>query len=158
MATDPEVLPSITETESRQPVDLLKAYKLRVQHNLTYQQIADATGQPKSSIHRALTDLCDLIADPQRLKHYEDARPQLFGVVEERLMQSLVDEEKIAKASLNNVAYAFKQIHEARRLETGQSTNNISVLGKFLLQAEERLGAAPASKQSVQAPAQEEPK
>ena len=148
----------IPETGTRQPVDLLKAYKLRVQHNLTYQQIADATGQPKSSIHRSLTELCDLIADPERLKHYEEVRPQLFGAVEERLMASLVDGEKIEKASLNNVAYAFKQIHEARRLETGQSTNNISVLGKLLLKAEEGLGKPTASTQVDKAQAQAEEK
>ena len=34
---------------------------------------------------------------------------------------------KVQKASLNNVAYAFSQIHTARRLEEDKSTSNQSV-------------------------------
>ena len=37
------------------------------------------------------------------------------------------DEEKLKKASLNNVAYAFNQIHTARRLEQGLSTGNVAI-------------------------------
>ena len=136
----PESSASIPETETRQPVDLLKAYKLRVQHGLTYQQIADATGQPKSSIHRALTDLMTLLDDPERLQHYEDARPKLFTAVEERLMQSLVDEEVIEKASLRDRAVTFGIVHDKRRLEDGKSTSNLAVLGKLIVDAEARLG------------------
>ena len=38
------------------------------------------------------------------------------------MLQDLSSEDKRAKASLNNVAYAFNQIHTARRLEEGKST------------------------------------
>ena len=143
--------PLTTETETRQPVDLLKAYKLRIQHNLTYQQIAEATGQPKSSIHRALTDLCELIGDPERLKHYEEVRPKLYGAVEERLMQSLVDPEAIQSASLRDRAVSFGIMYDKRRLEEGKSTANLSVLGKLLIEAETRLGQ-PAPLRVVVAP------
>jgi len=36
-------------------------------------------------------------------------------------------EEKLKKASINNVAYAFQNIHNAKRLESGQSTSNIGI-------------------------------
>jgi hypothetical protein len=145
-----EVLPGAdnARTATRHPVDLLKAYKLRVQHKLTYQQIADAIGQPKSSIHQALQELCGLIDDPERLVIYEDARPAIMTLLEERLIGSLADPEAITKASLNNRAYAFKQIHEARRLETGQSTANVSILGKLIAAAEEKLGASASTQPS----------
>lgn len=155
-----DVLPIPPETTSRQPVDLLKAYKLRVQHGLSYAQIAEATGQPRSSIHRALTDLCALLEDPERLQHFHDVKPKLLSAVEERLIASLVDEEALAKSSLNNRAYAFTQVFNARRLETGQSTNNVSVLGKLILDAEAGLGAeklASKTASSTASVAQEEP-
>ena len=140
------------ETEPRRPVDLLKAYKLRVQHGLSYSQIAEATGQPKASIHRALVDLCRLIDDPERLQHFQDVKPKLLSAVEERLIASLVDEEALTKASLNNRAYAFTQVFNARRLETGQSTQNTSILGTLILQAESQLGAGKSQAKPQAAP------
>lgn len=134
-------LPISPETESRQPVDLLKAYKLRVQHGLSYGQIAQAIGQPRSSVHRALTDLCTILDDPDRLQHYHDARGSLLSAVEERLIGSLVDEEALSKSSLNNRAYAFTQIFNARRLEQGQSTTNLSIFGQIIQRAEAQLGS-----------------
>ena len=42
------------------------------------------------------------------------------------MVQAMMDPESIAKASLNNRAYAFTQVHNARRLEEGKSTSNVS--------------------------------
>jgi len=99
-----------------------------------------------ASIHRALHDLCAMIDDPGRLETYNDARASLLSVVEERLIGSLVNEEKIEKASLNNVAFAFTQVFNARRLEQGQSTGNISVLAQIIDRAETTMGSGVAKK------------
>ena len=53
---------------------------------------------------------------------------------------SLADEDAIQKASLRDRAVTLGIITDKRRLEAGQSTSNISVLGKLIVQAEERLG------------------
>ena len=149
----PESTPlAVSETESRQPVNLLKAYKLRVQHGLSYQEIADRLDQPKASIHRALVDLCRMIDDPGRLQVYTDARAGLLSVTEERMIASLMDEEAISKASLNNRAYAFTQVFNARRLEAGQSTANTSVLASLIIKSEGTLGTAPSSKSTSSEP------
>lgn len=129
-------------TTSPQPVDILRAYKLRVQHGLSYREISDITGQPKSSIHRALTDLMTLLGDPERLAAYPDARAPLLNAVEERLTWSLMDPDVLEKASLRDRAVSLGIITDKRRLEAGQSTSNLAVLGKLIVQAEERLGAS----------------
>ena len=121
--------------------DVLKAYRLRVLNRLSYQEIADQLGEPKSSVYKALAQLVALTHDHERLRQYEEIRPALLSAAEERLMASLVDEEAIEKASLNNRAYAFQQLHNARRLESGQSTQNLSILGKLITAAEAGLGA-----------------
>jgi hypothetical protein len=143
------------DRETRNPVDVLRAYKLRIQHGLSYDQIATVTGQPKSSIHRALTDLCTLIDDPERLQLYDDAKVKLFTAVEEKLMSSLIDDAAISKASLNNRAYAFKQIHEARRLESGQSTKNVNILSTLIDRTHDTLFKGAALTPSLQAPAEQ---
>jgi hypothetical protein len=43
------------------------------------------------------------------------------------LLRDMVDSDKRKRASLNNVAYAFQNIHNARRLESNQSTSNVAV-------------------------------
>jgi hypothetical protein len=120
--------------------DVLKAYRLRVLNHLSYQEISDQLGAPKSSVYKALAQLVALTHDHERMEQYEEIRPALLSAAEERLIASLVDEETIEKASLNNRAYAFQQLHNARRLEQGKSTGNISVLSKLIVAAEEQLG------------------
>lgn len=57
--------------------------------------------------------------------NYRHAKARLFDAAEFRILQSLVQESKIKKASLNNCAYALKVLHEAGRLEKGLSTSNV---------------------------------
>ena len=45
-----------------------------------------------------------------------------------KLLERLVNDEVLEKASLNNVAYAFKQLFDSGRLELGKSTGNINIL------------------------------
>jgi hypothetical protein len=128
--------------------DVLLAYRLRVMNHLSYQEIADQLGKPKSSVYKALAQLVALTHDHERMQQYEEIRPALLSAAEERLLCSLVDEETIGKASLNNRAYAFQQLHSARRLESGQSTRNLALLGKIIVAAEKHLGA-PVAQDSV---------
>jgi len=120
--------------------DVLKAYRLRVLNRLSYQEIADQLGAPKGSVYKALCEMVALTHDHERLAQFEEIRPALLSAVEERLIASLVDEEAIQKASLNNRAYAFQQVAQQGRLSRGLSTENVGVLGKLILTAEEDLG------------------
>lgn len=133
--------------------DVLKAYRLRVLNRLSYQEIADQLGEPKSSVYKALAQLVALTHDHERMAQYQEIRPALFSAVEERLMASLVDEDALQKASLNNRAYAFQQVFNARRLEQGQSTENTSVMHRILGAAFDRVHS-PASSKRIE-PSQE---
>lgn len=122
-------------------VDVAKALKLRL-NGATLEDIGLLQGVTKQAVYQALTKFEPFLrgVEPGELTAYSEERANLFNRVEQHLTESLLDPDVLAKASLNNRAYAFKQIHEARRLESGQSTANISVLGKLLLEAETRLG------------------
>ena len=149
MATDVLPVPTtrsarkVITNPSRQKIDVAKALKLRLQGN-TLEEIGHVFGVTRSAVHDALQrfePFCSF--GPGQLAAYSEHRAELFNSVEAHLTASLLDADALSKASLNNRAYAFKQIHEARRLESGQSTNNISVLGKLITQAEAGLGAPP---------------
>ena len=137
--------PSTLPTPTHNKVDVAKALKLRIQ-GATLEDIGKLQGVTKQAVYQALTKFQPFIANLEagQLTAYSENRAELFNAVEQHLSGLLLDTEKGAKASLNNVAYAFKQIHEARRLESGQSTANVSVLGKLILQAESQLGAGKA--------------
>ena len=124
-------------------VDVAKALKLRLQGN-TFEHIANVQGVTKQAIYQALTSFEPFLKGVEKgqLTAYSEERASLFNVIEQHLSASLLDPDAMQKASLNNRAYALKVIHEARRLETGQSTGNISVLAALIVKAEEGLGKA----------------
>ena len=143
MASD-TTLPILNKTHPKyNKVDVAKALKLRL-NGATLPDIAALQGVTKQAIYQALTKFEPFIANLEagQLTAYSENRAELFNAVEQHLTESLLDPDALAKASLNNRAYAFKQIHEARRLESGQSTSNasLSILGKLVVQAEAKLG------------------
>ena len=113
-------------------LDVAQVWKLRVVNRLSYGEIARSLGVAKSSVHAALHRLQKLIPDPEIVHAYQEVRPTLLTAVEQRLMASLTDEDALQKASLNNRAYAFQQIFNARRLEDGKATEHLSVVSRLL--------------------------
>jgi hypothetical protein len=136
-----ELMPKEDKAVSKR-IDVAKALKLRVQGN-TYEEIAAVFGVTAQGVYQALNKFEQFLTEagqPGLLQAFQDNRSSLLNAMEMRMMRSLVDEDAISKASLNNRAYAFEKIHQARRLEEGKSTENVSVLGKLILSAEDNLG------------------
>lgn len=106
-----------------------------------YSDIATRFKVSESSIKNALAKYQHVLTGLQHgeLESYRKNRTELFTLTERELMGSLLDPDKIAKASLNNVAYAFQQIHTARRLEEGKSTENKSIITAMLDGAHDKL-------------------
>ena len=123
-----------------QKIDVAKALKLRLMGN-TLEEIGKVFDCSRAAVHEALQkfEAFTSKAESGTLTAFSENRAELFNVVEHHLTASLLDPDAMQKASLNNRAYALKVIHEARRLETGQSTGNISVLASLITKAEERL-------------------
>ena len=127
---------------TRQKIDVSRALKLRLQGN-TLEEIGKVFGVSRAAVHESLQRFEAFTSKAQAgtLTAYSEQRSELFNVVEAHLTESLLDGDALQKASLNNRAYALKVIHEARRLESGQSTTNLSVLGQIVQRAESGLGA-----------------
>ena len=126
---------SSTPLRRTQEFNTAKALELRFK-GLTYEAIG-AVLCPEDpytpqTVQGHLQRFQRFIANPQDVLAFESTRTQMLTALELEMMRSLADESCIEKASLNNRAYAFKQIHEARRLESGQSTSNLGVLTKHI--------------------------
>lgn len=119
-----------------------------------YSEIAKRLKCHESSVKQALGKYQHLLTGLQsgELQSYRKNRSELFTMVEREMMASMLDPEAVAKASLNNRAYAFQQIHTARRLEEGKSTENHAVLRQLMGGALKSAGKASVVTPSLSSP------
>jgi len=106
-------------------LDISRALMLRLNNKLSYQQIANILDAPKSTVHASLKPFIALIENPKAAEAYGDNRAPLLNSIEMGILCKLMDEDKVKKATLGNMAYALDKITQARRLEEGKSTANV---------------------------------
>jgi hypothetical protein len=100
-----------------------KIVALAVHSNAPPTDIAAIVKTSRQNVHQTLKRYG---IDTKDLESYKDRRAEILTGIQAKLLKS-VDDTVIQKASLNNIAYAFSQFHNAERLETGQTTGNIGV-------------------------------
>lgn len=108
-------------------IDLAEALRLRLHRGLTYQEIADKLGCAKSTVYTSVNNVLKLVDDPQANQAFSQNQVSILQGTERVLIGNLLDPEKLKKASVNNLAYAFAQIHNARRLEADMSTEQVDI-------------------------------
>ena len=123
-----ESLPTIPKTRKLRSqyrggkIDVGRLLVLRYSKNLSYSDCAQVLGVSKAAV---ITRLKHLPA-PDAVESYQANKSRVLNVLELTLASQLVNPAKLEKASLNNCAYAFGQVHPANRLELGLSTQNIA--------------------------------
>lgn len=135
-----------TQHKERASVDIGHALKLRLKNHLSYQQIGIRLGTSAQTIQQRLKRFESLIDDPQLLSAYRDNRADLIDAAHMALLPDLLDPAKRESASINNLAYALKQLHEMGRLERGLATSHvdISAVQKDAVDIEARISALDA--------------
>jgi len=120
-------------------VNVLEAYRLRTLSDLTYTQIGQLQGVHPTTVQRALQSFVESLPTADQLKSYEEAKGDLLNATTQRLLASLADPDVLAKANLRDRAVTFGIVFDKHRLQTAQSTSNISVLSKIISQADSGL-------------------
>lgn len=92
---------------------------------LSISEIAKATDLGMTRTKEILREFRPVFNSLDNVEQYQHVRRDLLSATELELLKSLNDSEKISKSTLNGAAYAFKQVFDARRLESGQSTQNV---------------------------------
>ena len=106
-------------------IPLREIVEMRLQ-GLSGSAIARHFGISRQAVSKRLKGLMGRL-DGDRLDAYRKHRVAMMESLEERLLSELVNPARVKKATLGNVAYAFTQVHQARRLEAGESTANLSL-------------------------------
>jgi len=110
---------------TKKPYTLTNLVQMKMQ-GMSYEAIGDYYGLTKQAIHEKLQGIWEKL-DPEKLQAYQVNKIRLFEATEQEILSWLVKKDKFEKASLNNIAYAFTQVHQARRLEAGESTSNVAL-------------------------------
>lgn len=109
------------ESNKKPRLDISKALALKTENGLSYQQIADVTGVPKSTIHAALQDLLP----SEDTKTFQDNRAAILSNLQIKLIQQL-DDERLKKMPAASAILAMCQLYDKERLEVGKTTSNIA--------------------------------
>ena len=112
--------------------------------NLT--EIGDKFGISKQAVSQRIKGVFKLL-DNESLEAYQANKVKILTAVERALIDNLVNKDKLKQASLNNVAYAFGQINNAKRLEQGQPTDIFEV---FTVDAAEQANLKELAKSILQ--------
>ena len=128
--------------------DLKRALELRFNKGMTFAEIGQVMGMSKQAVHHQFKTLRNFFNEPELLTAYQ-ARPEpLLSAAASKLLATLVDSDKLAKASIFHTAYAFEKVSSQLRLEKGQATSHASLM--WLVQsADEAAWPRPATKEAA---------
>jgi hypothetical protein len=117
-----------TQPGSKSKFNLLEAVRLRVVKKWSLRDIGNRYGVSKVYVFQQLKKIDNLIDKPELTEAFGSVREQILNKVELELLVKLLNSDTLNKASTNNIAYALRQVFDMRRLESGQSTQNVSSL------------------------------
>ena len=93
---------------------------------LTLDEISTTLALPRSAVKKRLVKYRKVFTALKNVKDYTKYNSVMLRAVEFEILKNLADPKKLEKATIHNLAYAYKEIVGARRLEEGKSTSNIS--------------------------------
>jgi len=108
-------------------IDLVDIYRLRYVNRLSWAEIAKIGNTSAPNVIQRYNRFVANLPEPEEVELYNQQRAELLTQAELTLLKQIFDKEKLAKASINNIAYAFTQVFQARRLESNQSNINIAI-------------------------------
>lgn len=115
-----KILPITQKGRSKIPITEILAMRIA---GASTTEIAKKFGVTKEAIRYRLKGLVKYL--DESVKHYEENRAMIFSAAEKAFLEEMLSKKKIKRAGVNQLAYAFRQVYDANRLEKGLSTQNI---------------------------------
>lgn len=119
-------------------VDPARVFELRVRNRLAFPAIAQLLGASEAACRAAVKPLLAALEGHDLGDAYRQHEAELLDVVSSKIVANMLDPKRLRAASLNNLAFAFSRLHEARRLQRGESTANVGVKADVVLRAAKR--------------------
>ena len=123
-----DIIPDIIPDKTINRIDAAKAFKLRVEKNLSFQNIGDILGVSKQAVWERLQPIIKFIDNPEITTLFKENKATLAEAVQFKYLAALLDDDKLEKASANNIAYTIKELNQIIQLSRGDSTSNVALL------------------------------
>ncbi len=107
--------------------DSIKLFQLHFEQSLSFAEIGRLYGTTKQAVYDRLHRLMQHLPNKEQVEVYKANKPAILNAAEMKVLGYMLDDGKLEKANLNNTAYTFTQLTQARRLEEGKSTVNIGL-------------------------------
>ena len=106
-------------------IDILKVVNLHDQNKLSFSKIGRLIGYSKSRVHQAYQDFYSMFPNvtSQEVRVYADNKPAYLNYAEYVVLQKLMDDDKLEKASTNNLGYVYDKLYGRNREERGLATS-----------------------------------
>lgn len=112
----------VTHSVNTFPVfDLAVALEKKLVNRMSYQQIGDYYGIKKNTVYKRLRKFLSILDISTDIGKLDGQLTNLFTAGTFKYFQELLNEDKLKDASLNNIAYAFTQINNARLTQQGKA-------------------------------------
>lgn len=107
-------------------IDKSKLLNMYFVNNNQEADIARYFNVTRQAINKLLAPFKAILSGQDTLEAYRQHYPNILSSVELKLMNELVDEKRMAKATTGNVAYALDKITMHRRLQAGEATARVA--------------------------------
>lgn len=124
---------AILKSEMTRPkIDITKRIISLKKKGVAHAEIARSLGCSRSTVINTLKEFAAVFDELPNVKTYQEHKADLLSAAELKVLKSLVQGDKLAKATLNQSAYALQVLHNAGRLERGQATNITASYSKVI--------------------------
>jgi len=113
---------TVREQNSHAKFDITKGIKQRAK-GMTYQEIANDQGISKTQAYEGLAPYKEHL---DKLQAYQGNKSTLQDMAANKCLTELLNKDMESEKA-SSIAAAFKVFNDANRLETGQSTQNVSI-------------------------------
>ena len=127
-------------------IDKQKALDLKIDHNLSYQQIADMQGCSKAGVYYALHDIIPTEQDVKDIQLYKNYEADIFAGLRPKILAKLNDQvlNRMLEKHSGAAVMLLNSLFNNERLLRGESTSNVAEFHKAI-QLLKRMDDAPDS-------------
>ncbi len=118
-------------------INLSRALKLYFK-GMSYSEIAREQGVTPQAIWQQLKPFADIVKQPDRITAYRENEAEYLDAISMEISSNLFKKASDKKATVNNLAYAKRQVFDMRRLLRNESTANVNQLTAIVLGSENK--------------------
>ena len=114
-------------TKNGKKLDIAQVIQLKDIKQLSFSEIGKMLDYDPGYIHRSYHQFKSIVPSSEKLELYKSNKDHILQGVECKIVTNISDEERLSKANVQQLGNVLKNVSNLRRLEAGQTTQNIGV-------------------------------